>query len=198
MSLTAAEPELSPVLIGLFRGAVYRDAAEVIWSQLLALRAQVSDYVAVIGLQLIVDEAEGYAFLRSRDDADRPELARLVPRRSLSFHVSLLIALLRKKLAELDAAGTDTRLILTRDQIVEMVRVFLPDTTNETRLIAGIDANINKIIDLGFLRRLRGTDDAYEVRRIIKAFVDGQWLADFEARLADYRAQLAGDPEEAD
>ncbi|HSU34734.1 MAG TPA: hypothetical protein VLJ88_03655, partial [Propionibacteriaceae bacterium] len=62
----------------------------------------------------------------------------------------------------------------------------------------GIDANINKIIDLGFLRRLRGTDDAYEVRRIIKAFVDGQWLADFEARLADYRAQLAGDPEEAD
>jgi len=81
---------------------------------------------------------------------------------------------------------------------VEMVRVFLPNTTNETRLIAGIDANINKIIDLGFLRRLRGTDDSYEVRRIIKAFVDGQWLADFEARLADYRAQLAGDPEEDD
>jgi hypothetical protein len=79
-----------------------------------------------------------------------------------------------------------------------MVRVFLPDTTNETRLIAGIEANINKIIDLGFLRRLRGTDDSYEVRRIIKAFVDGQWLADFEARLADYRAQLAGDPEEED
>lgn len=198
MSTTVAEPELSPVLISLLKGAVYRDAAGLIWPQLLALRAQVSDYVGVLGLQLIIDEAEGYAFLRSRDGADRPELARLVPRRSLSFHVSLLIALLRKKLAELDAAGTDTRLILTRDQIVEMVRVFLPDTSNETRLIAGIETNINKIIDLGFLRRLRGTDDSYEVRRIIKAFVDGQWLADFETRLADYRAQLAGNPEEGD
>jgi hypothetical protein len=28
------------------------------------------------------------------------------------------------------------------------------------------------------------------VRRILKAFVDGQWLADFEAKLADYAAQL--------
>jgi hypothetical protein len=195
MSTTLAEPELSQVLISLFKSAVYRDAAEAIWPQLLALRAQVSDYVSILGLQLVIDEAEGYAFLRSRDDAERPELARLVPRRSLSFHVSLMIALLRKKLAESDAAGTDTRLILTRDQIIEMVRVFLPDTSNETRLIAGIEANLNKIIDLGFLRRLRGTQDSHEVRRIVKAFVDGQWLADFEARLSGYRAQLASDQE---
>ena len=31
-----------------------------------------------------------------------------------------------------------------------------------------------------------------EVRRIIKAFVDAQWLADFDERLAEYRQQLAG------
>ena len=31
----------------------------------------------------------------------------------------------------------------------------------------------------------------YEVRRILKAFVDAQWLAEFDARLADYQAQLA-------
>ncbi len=53
-------------------------------------------------------------------------LPRLIPRRALSFHVSLLLALLRKKLAEFDAQGGDTRLMLTREQIVEMVRVFLP------------------------------------------------------------------------
>lgn len=193
MSAAVVEPELTPVLVSLFKGVVYRDTAEQVWLQLVPLRAQVSDYVGVLGLQVVIDESEGYAFLRSRPEVDGVELPHLVPRRSLSFHVSLLIALLRKKLAELDAAGTDIRLILSRDQIVEMVRVFLPDTSNETRLIAGIEANLNKIIDLGFLRRLRGTDDQYEVRRIIKAFVDGQWLADFEARLAGYRAQLAAD-----
>lgn len=194
MSTTVAEPALTPVLVSLFKGVVYRDTAEQIWASLIPLRAQVSDYVSVLGLQVILDEAEGYAFLRSRPELDGIEVPRLVPRRSLTFQVSLLLALLRKKLAELDAAGTDTRLILTRDQIVEMVRVFLPDTSNETRLIAGIEANLNKIIEYGFVRRLRGTDDRFEVRRIIKAFVDGQWLGDFESRLAQYRAQLAGDP----
>jgi hypothetical protein len=30
----------------------------------------------------------------------------------------------------------------------------------------------------------------FEVRRILKAFVDAQWLLDFDARLAGYRAHL--------
>ena len=40
------------------------------------------------------------------------------------------------------------------------------------------------------MRRLRGQDGMFEVQRILKAFVDAQWLADFDARLAAYRAQL--------
>ena len=42
----------------------------------------------------------------------------------------------------------------------------------------------------GILRKLRGGDDAFEVRRILKAFVDAQWLDTFQQRLADYRAHL--------
>jgi hypothetical protein len=30
----------------------------------------------------------------------------------------------------------------------------------------------------------------FEVQRILKAFVDAQWLAEFDGRLAAYRAQL--------
>ncbi len=128
-------------------------------------------------------------------------LPRLVVRRPLSFHVSLLLALLRRKLAEIDAGGGDTRLVLTRDEIVEMVRVFLPDTSNEARLIDRIDSHLNRIVDLGFLRRMRadpggpagtGARSTFEVRRILKAFVDAQWLAELDARLADYRALLEG------
>ena len=37
----------------------------------------------------------------------------------------------------------------------------------------------------------------YEVRRILKAFVDAEWLAELDARLAAYRAELDG-REEAD
>jgi hypothetical protein len=154
----------------------------------------------VLNLELVLDEAEGYAFLRSRpdnDDDDSPALPRLVARRPLSFPVSLMLALLRKKLAESDAGGGDTRLILTREQMVEMIRVFLPSGSNEAKLIDQIETQINKIVELGFLRKLKpaagkreGQAAAFEVQRILKAFVDAQWLADFDARLAVYQAQL--------
>jgi hypothetical protein len=83
-------------------------------------------------------------------------------------------------------------LILHRDDVVELIRVFLPAGSNETRLIDQVSAHLNKIVDMGFLRKLRGQDQTFEVRRIIKAFVDAQWLAEFDRRLAEYRGQAAG------
>jgi hypothetical protein len=190
---------LSRVLIGLMKGVVYRESDAPIWQDLLALQSRVRDYVSVLGLELMFDEAEGYAFLRTRPIADgEPELPRLVQRRALSFPVSLLLALLRKKLAESDAgggeAGNSSRLILTRDEVVELIRVFLPSGSNEAKLIDQVETHLNKIIELGFVRRLKapGGDQAFEVRRILKAFVDAQWLSEFDQRLAGYQAQLEG------
>jgi hypothetical protein len=190
--------DLSILAITLLKGVIYRDGDERQWGALLNLQARVRDYVSVLGLELVLDEAEGYAFLKSRSDpaeADAsPKLPRLVARRPLSFPVSLLLALLRKKLAEFDAGGGDTRLVLARDDIVELVRLFLPDSSNEAKLIDQIEAHINKLVELGFLRRLKAASGpaSYEVRRILKAFVDAQWLADLDARLASYQAQISG------
>jgi hypothetical protein len=189
------ERELSSAVIPLMKGAVYRDTHDRAWKHLLQLQPQVRDYVGTMGLHVVIDEAEGYAFLRQRpadpDDADPPP--RLIPRHALSFHVSLLLALLRKKLAEFDAQDGDTRLILTRAQITEMIRVFLPATSNEARLMDKIDEHIGKVERLGFLRSVKNADQSYEVRRILKAFIDGQWLADFDERLAEYSGLLTGE-----
>jgi hypothetical protein len=107
-------------------------------------------------------------------------------RRQLSYPVSLLLALLRKKLAEFDAGAGETRLIMSRDEVVELIRIFLPPGSNEVRLIDQVDASLNKIAELGFIRRLRGERQMIEVRRIIKAFIDAQWLSDFDRRLDEY------------
>lgn len=195
----AADAGLSTLAITLLKGVIYRDDDERLWGALLDLQARVRDYVAVLGLELVLDEAEGYAFLKSRPEPEgdeaAPRLPRLVARRPLSFPVSLLLALLRKKLAEFDAGGGDTRLVLSRDDMAELLRVFLPESSNEARLLDQIETHINKIVELGFLRRLKsaGGPPGYEVRRILKAFVDAQWLAEFDARLAAYQGQLAGD-----
>lgn len=193
-------PDLSTLLIGLLKGVQYREQDESQWATLLNLQARVRDYVAVLNLDLLLDEAEGHAFLKSRpepaEDDPSPRLPRLIARRQLSFPVSLLLALLRKKLAEFDASGGDTRLVLSRDEIVDLVRVFLPDGPNEARLIDQMETTINKAIELGFLHKLKTAGSAtgpasYEVRRILKAFVDAQWLAEFDARLAVYQSALS-------
>jgi Domain of unknown function (DUF4194) len=191
------EPDLSLTVTQLMKGVVYRDAHERVWGYLIQLQSQARDHVAVMGLEVVIDEAEGYAFLRQRPDdedaeAERVPLPRLIPRRSLSFHVSLLLALLRKRLAEFDTQGGDTRLILTREQIVEMVRLFLPASSNEARLTDQIDSYLHRAAELGFLREVKGSEQAYEVRRILKAFVDAQWLADFDRKLAEYEELLTG------
>lgn len=187
------ELDLPLVVTHLMKGVVYADAQEKVWRHLLQLQPQVRDHVGVMGLTVVIDESEGYAFLRSKpaDEDEDGQVPRLVPRRALSFHVSLLLALLRKKLAESDASGADTRVILTREQIVEMIRVFLPESSNEARLVDTIDAQLNKVIELGFVRRVTGQDNTFEVRRILKAFVDGQWLHEFDERLAAYATQLS-------
>jgi len=203
----SAAPDLSSLVIPLLKGVIYRDESAGSkarqWHDLIELQHRVRDYVAVLGLTLVLDEAEGYAFLRSTDRADpdaEGSIPRLVARRPLSFPVSLLLALLRKKLAEFDAGGQESgvRLVLSRDDIVELVRVFLPESSNEARLMDRVDADIHKVVGLGFLRRMKSTAGQpamFEVRRILKSFVDAQWLADFDARLAAYRAQLAGESE---
>lgn len=187
-----AEPSLPVAVTQLLKGVVYRDTHDRAWRGLTEFTPQARDYVGTLGLEIYIDEAEGYAFCRQREpDPDEPDpLPRLVPRRTLSFHVSLLLALLRKKLAEFDAQGADTRLILTRGQIADMVRVFLPSSSNEARLTDQIDTYLNKCAELGFLRPVKTGEPAYEVRRILKAFVDGQWLAEFDERLAEYGKQL--------
>ena len=185
---TAVPNPLSLALIALMKGVIERDAEPAVWQSVLELQARIRDHVAVLGLELIVDEAEGYAYLRQRPAQEgEAELPRLVPRRQFGYHVSLLRALLRKKLVEFDAGSGDTRLILSRDEIIEMMRLFLPNTTNQVRLLERIDANINRIVELGFLRKLRGTTDRFEVRRILKGFVGGQWLAELDGRLKMYR-----------
>jgi len=193
-STSDARPEhaFSLVLVSLLRGVTYRDDGDELWQWMLELQARVRDHLAPLGLELVLDEAEGYAYLRQHTAVEgEPELPRLVPRRQLSYPVSLLLVLLRKKLLESDAQGAEARLVLTRDQIVELVRVFLADGANEARFFDRVDAHINKVVELGFLRRLRGKGEELEVRRILKTFVDAQWISDFEARLAAYRAHSA-------
>jgi hypothetical protein len=98
-----------------------------------------------------------------------------------------LLALIRKKLAESDAQSGETRVILGKEEIIDMVGAFFTDSANSAKIADRISTSISKVVELGFLRRLKGKEERFEISRILKTFVDAQWLQEFETRLAEYR-----------
>lgn len=196
-----ADPEykLSAVVITLLKGVLWREDDHMLWTWLGQQQGRVRDHMNVLALDLILDETEGYAYLRqrTRSDDENDELPRLVPRRQLPYHVSLLLALLRRRLVEFDAHASDTRLVLSRDELVELMRDFFPDAANDVRLVAKISRTIERVAQLGFLRKLKSGSEQYEVSRIIKAFIDADWLARLADKLETYRAYaISGEDEE--
>ena len=101
--------------------------------------------------------------------------------------------LLRKRLLEFETSGSEGRLVLSREQIVEMLRVFQANSSNEARIVDQAERTIGKAAELGFLRPLRGQSDHWEVRRILKAYVDAQTLSDFAGKLTQYAGRGAAD-----
>jgi hypothetical protein len=178
---------LSLVVVSLLKGVLYRDENPALWNKLLDLQAAVRDYLRIIGLELVIHEDEGFAWLKSMAESTESEkLPSLTVKLQLSYPVSLLLALLRRRLAEHDASSGESRLILAREDIMDLVKTFLPSGSNEARIMDQIDANINKVVDLGFIRRLKSENGKFEIRRILKAFIDAQWLNDFEKKLNEY------------
>lgn len=187
------EHAAASAIIRLMRGVVYRESDEDTWIALDRQGAPIRDHFAMIGLDVVVDDSEGYAFLRSQEETgDESPLPRLVRRHSLTYNVSLLLVLLRKRLIEFETSGSEGKLVLDRDQIVDLLRLFLSGASNEARVVDTADATIRKVAELGFLRQLRGQSNQWEVRRILKAYVDAQTLSDFAAKLTEYAASKDG------
>lgn len=184
---TPEEHATASAIITLMRGVVYRESAEDVWATLARRGAPVRDHFATVGVDLIVDDAEGYAYLQVQEpDEGEDPLPRLIKRRTLTYNLSLLLVLLRKRLVEFETSSTDGKLVLSRDQMVDLLTLFLPDATDEARAIERVDATIKQAADLGFLRELPGQPGHWEVRRILKAYIDAQTLSDFAGKLAEY------------
>ena len=176
--------ETSSVIIKLFGGVLYKNDSPKEWLELEKSFAPISDYLKVLGVEPIFDEAEGYAYLKTIEmEEDFPKLLR---RRTLSYKVSLLLVLLRKRLTQFEMQSDESRAIITKEEIVEMFELFLDESFNEVKQVKEIESHIKKVVDLGFLKKLKNSD-SYEIKRVIKSFVDAQWLDSFDKRLEEYR-----------
>jgi hypothetical protein len=180
----------APVIIFLLKGVLYAENSDA-WNLLLNYEPDIKKHFEAFGISVFIDHAEGYAFLQQNDLQEEEEdeqlsLPSLIEKRPLSYPVTLLCVLLRKKLMEEDAKGGETRVVLSREEMVEMIRIFLPEHSNEAKIIDSIDTYINRIIGYGFLRKLKNEEGKFELNRIIKAKITADVLHEIEQKLKEY------------
>jgi hypothetical protein len=189
----------SRALVALMKNPVNKDQDPAVWDTILEQRFQIGDYMEKMGLELTVDEVDGYAYLKQRNDPEgENEIPRLIPRHPLSYPVSLLLVLLRKKLLELDASSGEGRLVLSKQEMIETVQMFMRESTDEAKIVNDIARHIDRIREMGFLRRLAGQEDVYEVQRILRGFINAEWMNDMNEKLEMYRKGGKNEAEEDD
>lgn len=181
----------SKVLIQLLKGPLYRDSMPVLWQDFLVIKEQVLDYFNHVGLSVFVHDDFGFAFLKQPQASENLDedkvLPSLVQHRELSFELSVLLILLRKKLAEHDSSSSDARVVLDERDILQMLKVFLPETTNDIKQKKEVDSLIQKVIDMGLLRRMTHDQRKLEVLRILVALFDASRLSELQTRIEEYK-----------
>jgi hypothetical protein len=182
--------EQSFVLARLLLQPVYREDGPL-WETVRERRDTIAHYFRQIGQELIIDEGEGYAFIRQIETEDGERIPRVARRQALGYTATLLLVCLREELARFDAAPTESsRLVRTREQLRELVGQFLRETNNQIRDVRTIDAAIKRVEELGFLRSFGPTEgESFEVMRILKARLDPSELQQVKDRLSRHAEQ---------
>jgi len=175
-------------VIRLFQGVIYNDE-KLAWDCLIQYQRDIKQYFSGIGIEVFIQENEGYAFLRQREfpQTEEMNIPHIIERRQLSYPVTLISVLLFEKLIEFDMKGGDsTRLFIDREEIKESVRLFLPDGTDEVKITGKVDIHIAKLVEIGFLRRLSTNPNQFEVRRILKAKISADGLQEIKEKLREH------------
>ena len=178
--------DLSNAYISLLKGIVIKENKEKIWDTILNYRNQIEDYFRHLGLKLRIYEEERYCYLQQDEDEELKDLFRLVPKVQLSLHLSLLLATLRKYMYESTANG-DEKIVISKEEIFLRMKSYLKETSNEVKQEKEIESYLKKIEEMKFIRKLKNSDDKYEVLRLISSFVDAQWLDDLNKHLIEYK-----------
>lgn len=165
--------EWSEVAVRLFQGVVYLEDGKP-WDLLLRNVSSLEEYFGRVGLQLIVDESEGFAFLRQLQGEDLPEgyegLPKMFRRSRLSYDATLLTILLREELRRFEEEEVhNQRCVISGDDLFEQWKSYFPRDHDEVKLRKQLSSAIKTLEALKFVKRFRKDADEWEVRRILKA-----------------------------
>lgn len=190
--------EWSVAAVRLLQSVIYHDD-EKVWDIILNNRTNLETYFGRLGLQLVIDEPDGFAYLNQLSDDERPReyesLPKLFHRTPLSYGATLLCVLLREELRRSeDEDVQNERCVLSKEELFEQWKMFFPPVQDEGRQRKDLDRALATLDGLNFVRRVGDNPEEWEVRRILKARVAAGDLESLkEQLLAAARRRTEGD-----
>ncbi|GIL24506.1 MAG: hypothetical protein BroJett042_30190 [Bacteroidota bacterium] len=174
----------------LLQGPVFDDQTET-WQEIRQYEVELIKYFERIGIELVIDKRDGYAYLKQIELDDNGATVGLVRRIPLTYELTLVCVLLREWMQEsekdnLDSAG----LYITPKQFRERLEMFFKEKTNELKFVKELNKHLESCEKMGFLKLLfkspnNSDEDRYEVKRIIKARITIEELLKFKQILED-------------
>jgi hypothetical protein len=158
------------------------------WEKLLLYKKELIVFVRQLGLTLVLEEEDGYAYLKQATQEDDETAVSWMQRRSFTYDESVLLVLLRDMMAEFEIGEATTReLIRKRREIKEYAELFFKENASRIKFIRELDRIIDKAEENGFLAKTEDhelpDEQKFRIKKIIKAKVDGEVLDRFREQL---------------
>ncbi len=165
--------EMGIPAVRLMQGVLYAED-ESVWEILLSYESDLIDYFARIGLAVVIDRAEGLAYLRQFGDEERlggyERLPRLFRRTPLGYDATLLCVLLREEYRRFEDEDLENeRCVVDVETLLDGWKSFFPAESDEVQLRKRLNAMLKKLEELKFVVRFESDHDEWEVRKILKA-----------------------------
>lgn len=189
MENTTTKSIYAPVIIKLLQGPIYADEKNL-WRDLRAWQSQIQEYFSKIGIELVINEIDGFArvFQPDADESEENPLPRLMRKQTMNYETTLLCVMLREMLDEFDIKSEGTKLFVTQKEIKERIELFFKEQTNKSKLWKELSKPITNLQNIGILKFVREDiinkdNNQYEVKRIIKALVNNDKLEEIMNKL---------------
>ena len=187
--------EWAPACIALLKGPIIKKGTnDKLWNLVIRDRMFIDSYFAKIGLTLLVEEGDGYAFLRQKEegeDEDYQEITKLIRKVRLTPEESFLCVILREALDYFESSDNLSDICaLTESEIIDRLKDYSYEYTDELSFKNKLRTTLNKLQELGYVEDLTDKNSneenhTFEVKRIIRAIITPSFLEEFRNKIVE-------------
>ena len=157
-----------------------------LWPILIRDEVAIRSRLSELFLQLVIDRDLQVAFTRQAETGDL-DVPRLLRRANLTFLDSILLLHLRQRLTQ--AAAHGDRAVVSTDEMVEFLGVYeQAGNTDRALFEKRIHASIEKIKKHSILRKIRSSEDRFEISPTLKLLFSAEEIQALTRIYHDMRA----------